>query len=298
MSQWTHIRGGLELVSGPYEERKPKKPLVEPKREDFETEEAFKDAHAKYRWEERKLCYFPYPEEQFKLTMPIPATTYTWHGKDRKRKDHRSIQVKAYVYSLPRAKKYIEEAFKLMPQGELGFRYSLDQNVYDSSSSSSGFWMPCEYKTYKEAINRMYKHDNYFDNYTYDDLRKWFHIDDDCSVEHVNHILVGVRDDIRYCCADDVQEGLEKMFAYLAEHGIGVEDGYLEWQDEYDPDHIYAWRHSRLGFSISHQYLTLDKKTNKVIHSKTWVRKKDAKYDDEDKWDIVEKDGPYFDEED
>jgi hypothetical protein len=39
MSQWTHIRGGLELISTPYEMKKMPKSLVEPKKEDFETEE-------------------------------------------------------------------------------------------------------------------------------------------------------------------------------------------------------------------------------------------------------------------
>ena len=305
MSQWTHIRGGMELVSTPYEKKKSKKELIEPKREDFETDKAFEEAHDKYRWEERKLYYFPYPEEQFKLSMPLPATTYTWHGKDRKnRKEHKSIDFRAYIYSLPRARKYIEEAFKLMPQGELGFRYSVDQKVYDSSSSSSGFWMPCEYKAYQETITRMYKHEHYWGNYTYEDLRKYFHIDKECSVDNVSHILIGVRDDIRYCSAADVQEGLEKCFKYLEDNGIGVEDGYLEWQDEWDSDHIYAWRYSRLSFGIGHQFLILDKKTNKVVHSKTWAAKRDEngkRMHDEnwnDIWEVVEKDGPYFDEED
>ena len=300
MSQWTHIRGGLELVSTPYEMKKMPKSLVEPKKEDFETEEAFEKAHDKYRWEVRKLYYYPYPEEQFKLSMPLPATTYTWHGKDRKRKDHQSMEFRAYVYSLPRARKYIEEAFNLMPQGELGFRYSLEQKVYDSSSSCSGFWMPCEYKAYQDAINRLYKHEHYWSNYTYEDLRKYFHIDDECSVDSVSHILVGIRDDIRYCSAQEVQEGLEKCFKYLEENDIGIEDGYLEWQDEYDCDHIYAWRYSRLSFGISHQFLVLDKKTNKVTHSKTWVRKRTAEgkidWDAEEQWNIIEKDGPYYDE--
>ena len=304
MSQWTHIRGGLELVSTPYECKPIPKSLVEPKREDFESNEAFDKAHSEYRWKVRKLLYFPYPEEQFKLDMPKPGTSYGKKKKNGKREEYHTLKFEAKIYSLPRARKYIEEAFKLMPQGELGFRYSLDQTPIDSSSSCSGFMIPCEYKAYQDALTRLYNSEHPWESYTYEDLRKWFHIDEECSVDSVNHILVGIRDDIRYASADEVQEGLEKVFKYLEDHEISVEDGYLEWQDEYDPCYIYAWRLSRLSFGISHQFLKLDKRTNQVVHSKTWAAKRDEDgkrmYDDDWNtiWEVVEKDGPYFDEED
>ena len=304
MSQWTHIRGGLELVSTPYEMKKAPKSLTEPKRENFETDEAFEKAHDKYRWEEKKLLYFPYPEEQFKLDMPKPGMTYDKKKKNGKREEYPTINFSAKIYSLPRARKYIEEAFKLMPQGECGFRFSLDQIATDCSSSCGGFMVPCEYKAYQDAITRLYKSDNPWDSYTYEDLRTWFHIKDECSVDSVNHILVGIRDDIRYCSAQEVQKGLEKVFKYLEEHEISVEDGYLEWQDEYEPDYIYAWRNSRLSWGISHQFLKLDKNTNTVVHSKTWAVKRDENgkrmHDEDwnDIWEVVEKDGPYFDEDD
>jgi hypothetical protein len=304
MSQWTHIRGGLELVSTPYEMKKMPKSLVEPKKEDFETEEAFEKAHDKYRWEIRKLLYYPYPEAQFKLLMPEPGISYGKKKKNGKREEFHTIDFKAKVYSLPRARKYIEEAFKLMPQGEVGFRYSLDQNDKDSSSSCSGFMVPCDYKAYQDALNRLYKAQNPFDSYTYEDLRRWFHIDEECSVDEVSHIIVGIRDDIRHASAEEVQEGLEKAFKYLEDHEISVEDGYLEWQDEYEPDYIYAWRFSRLSWGISHQFLKLAKRTNQVVHSKTWAAKRDENgkrmYDEKWNpiWEVVEKDGSFTDEED
>ena len=297
MSQWTHIRGGLELISSPYESKPIPKSLIEPKREDFETEEAFDEAHDKYRWEVKKLLYYPYPEEQFKLLMPRPGYSYGKKKKNGEREKFHTLCFEAKVYSLPRARKYIEEAFNLVPQGESGFRYSLEQRDSDSSSSCSGFMVPCEHKAYQGAINRMYSSDSLWDSYTYDDLRKYWHIEDECSV---SHILVGIRDDIRYASAQEVQEGLEKAFKYLEDHDISVEDGYLEWQDEYDPDHIYAWRLSRLSWDISHQFMTLDKKTNQIVHSKTWVAKRDEKgkkvYDKDWNtiWEVVEKDGPYY----
>ena len=262
MSQWTHIRGGLELVSTPYEIRKKPKSLIEPKREDFKTQEEYEKADDIYRYKLSKLLYFPYPEEQFKLEMPKLGTSYGRKKKNGKREEYQTLEFSANIYSLPRARKYIEEAFNLMPQGESGFRYSLDQNATDYCSSSSGFTEPCEYKAYKNALNKLYKSERPWESYTYEDLRRWFHIQEDCHITSINHILVGIRDDIRCCSAKDVQEGLEKVFAYLKAHDIIVGDGYLEWQDEYDPEHLYAWRYSRLSFGISHQFLTLDIKCN------------------------------------
>lgn len=301
MSQWTHIRGGLELVSTPYETKPIPKSLIKPKKEDFETDEAFEDAYYEYRQKLQKLLYFPYPEKQFRLLMPRPGESYSTNKKTGERIKFNTIEFEAMVYSLPRARKYIEEAFKLMPYGEGGLRYSLDQNDTDCSTSSSCLNVPCEYKAYKDTLNRLYKSDNLWDSYSYKDLRKWFHINDDCSVSYVNHILVGIRDDIRYASAYAVQEGLEKIFKYLEEHDIDIEDGYLEWQDEYEPEYIYAWRSSRLSYGIAYQFLKLDAVTNKVVYSKTKATKKDEKgysiYDDNTKdyiWEIIEKDGPYL----
>lgn len=301
MSQWTHIRGGMELISSPYEMKPMPKSLVEPKKEDFETEEAFEKAYDEYRAKVRKLYYYPYPEEQFKLEMPRPGYSYGKKKKNGKREEYHTVEFEAKVYSLPRAKKHIEAAFDLMPQGELGFRYCYDQNANDCSSSCSGFMMPCQYKAYQDALTRMYKSEDAWHSYTYEQLRKYWHIREECSIDSVSHIVVGIRDDIRYCSAQDVQEGLELVFKYLDEHDIDVEDGYLEWQDEWDPDYIYAWRKSRLDFSISHQFLKLDRRTNEVVHSKTLVAKRDLNgkrvYDEDFNtiWEVVEKDGPCFD---
>ena len=239
MSQWTHIRGGLELISGPYEQKK--FTLEEPKKSDFESEDAFRDAYWKWRVKYNKSLYFPYPEEQFKLSMPTTGMSYGKKKKDGRYEEFHTLEFRAYVYSLPRARKYIEEAFKLMPSNEmgLGVRHSIDQNIHDSSSSSSGFWVPAEYKAYKDTLTRMYYSKDSWYSYDYDDLKKYMHIREDCSVEHINHILVGIRDDVRYCSGYEMQEGLEKFFAYLEEHGIDVEDGYLEWQDEYELDKIW-----------------------------------------------------------
>ena len=300
MSQWTHVRGGLELVSRPYEKKTPKKPLVEPKREDFETEEAYDEAYTKYDYEWRKLYYYPYPKEQFKVSMPRPRNSYDWKNK---KPGGPTLEFTAYAYSLPRARKYIDEAFKLFPQGELGIRYSVDQTIRDSTSSSSDFDYPCDVKAYQNALTEMYKSEDFFHNYTFEELHKYFDVSNHCWVEHINHILVGVRDDIRYCSALDFQEGLEKFLDYLEEHDISVEDGYLEWEDEYDPDHIYAWRKSRLHYDFHYQIVKLDRKTNTIVHAKTWIIREDEDgmwlRDENGKfiYDVIETDGPYIEKE-
>lgn len=290
MSQWTHIRGGMQLESSPYEQKK--FTLEEPDKS--------KDEDAWYKWRIAwgKSFYLPYPEEQFKLSMPGLGWYCGKKKKDGTREEGRTLEFRAYLYSLPRAKKYLDEAFKLLPQGECGFRYSIKQDVYDGHSSCSGFMTPCLNKYYKDALTRMYHNEDSFYNYTADDLFKWFHVDKECSVESITGMVIGIRDDIRYCSGEEMMKGLEEFFKYLAEHDITVEDGYLEWEDEYEPDVRYAWRNSRLSFGIEHQFLVLDKKTNKILKSKTYVHKRDenGKLDwkayDNHEFDIIEEEFP------
>lgn len=303
MSQWTHIRGGLELHSDPYEIKKASKPLIEPKEEDFEKKEDYLKAWNKYGDKLSKLYYYPYPEEQFKLRSPEPDVVYGKMKSDGKREEYNSLSFEADVYSLPRARKYIGQAFDLMPQGESGFRYSLDQKSTDCSSSSSSFYYPCQQKAYQEALTKMYSIDGTESVWSYDLMKRCWHIEDYCWVNNVDGILVGIRDDIRYCSAEAVQEGLEKAFKYLEEHGIYVEDGYLEWEDEYDPDYIYSWRNSRLSSDITHQFLKINKNTNEILHSKVWVIQRDEKghlcFDENGIFicKIVEQEGPYISKE-
>ena len=293
MSQWTHIRGGLELYCSPFAEKPMKDPR--PKKEDFETEEAYDKADDEWRDKWRRSFYLPFPEEQFKLDMPKLGNYY-----DRKTKEEgKTLDFNARVYSLPRVKPIIEKAFELMPQGESGLRYSIDQNITDSSSSSSGFILPCLFKYYKDALTKMYHSEDPWHSYTYEDLRKYMNINEDCSYGEITKVLIGIRDDIRYASAVEVQLGLEKLFKYLTDHGIGIEDGCLEWEDEWDPCHIHGWRLSRLSSVITHQFYILDKRTGMITHSKTWVAKRDEKgklIHDEDwnyEYEVVEKDGPF-----
>lgn len=251
MSQWTHIRGGIELVSNPHE---------------------FKGKNPDYHYGS-KDAYLPYPEEQLKITAPTPRV----FTKNKKGEKDVELMFRAYLYSLPRAKKYIKEAFDLLPQGEVGWSYSMNQTVYNGSSSSGDFEYPCDEKAFKQAVTNMYHNEDTWVRYDYDELKKYYNANLSW-VEIVDSIIIGIREDIRYCSGEELLEGLEKFFNYLREHDITVEDGYLEWEDEYalysDRPYYYCWRCSRISDGIDDLYSfhKIEYKTNKVLWTKTYRR--------------------------
>ena len=246
MSQWTHIRGGFELISTPYELKGKK--------------------NTKYG---SKDVYLPFPEEQMKVLAPLPSYYYKEGAKPQ-------LDFKAYIFSLPRARKYIEKAFKLLPQGESGWAYSIGQNISQYSSSSSTFHHLCDEKAFKNAITKMYQCDDEWESRDYKDLSK--NIDIDLSwVDHVNGITIGVREDIRDCSGEEMLEGLEKFFKYLYENDIYVEDGYLEWEDEYltwneNNHYYYTFRKSRISddYDVRFEFSKVDYDTNKILWKKTY----------------------------
>ena len=238
MSRWTHIRGGLELVSSPFE----------------------------YRGKgDKKTPYYPYPEKQVRLSTPTPDYC----------EDH-GLEVTMYEYSLPRAKKYIDAAFAMLPQGESGIKYAIKQDDHDYCTSSSCFDYPCQKKAYHAALEKMYSADH--GGFDYKDIEKYFKISL-FDLTEVHHMVLGIREDIRYCGGMEMLEALEKAFAYLEENEIDVEDGYLEWQDEYELDNLYSWRVSRVGpdYGVHHMFAVTNIKTNKIIYKKTYKYKVDKK---------------------
>lgn len=287
MSRWTHIRGGFELNCDPFEHKGVKIP--KPQKTDFENEEDFLEARDKYLDSYDKGYYLPYPKEQFKLPMPVIGIDWS---KDKENGTHCLEFEWAYIFSLPKARKYIEEAFKLLPQGETGFRYSLDQNEHDWSSGLFGFYgYPCLDKYYKEEVERLYQSSLCYKKCSFKDLKRRFDLKDECGIHIVDAILVGVRSDLRWCSGTELLKGLEDYFKKLEENEIKVEDGYLEWDDEYEPDIRYSWRVSRLWDETYHEFFKIDIKTNNIIWSKKYNRKKlpDGQIDWMAKgWDIVE----------
>lgn len=256
MSQWTHVQGCLLLSSEPFEFKKIK---VERPTKRKGNEEAW----AKWVGAYRKSAYLPYPEEQFKMSVPVLTDKYNYQNK---KESYLNIE-RITLYSLPRARKYIEEAFKLLPYGETGFTYAIKQDWTNCRSSSSNLDYPC-LKTYlKEAVNKLYNDKNYFYSHTYDSLKKYNKLDDEPWVDYVNEIVIGIVEDLRYCSAQDLEEGLEKFIKYLESNKIDISGGMLEFVDEWEKNTKHVFRACEYeGYTFE----TIDTTTNKVIKIKTY----------------------------
>lgn len=290
MSDWTYVRGCLELDSSPFELSKDFT-MSQPKRENYKTDKEYENAVDEYRTAYHNAIYLPYPEEQFKLGSPIlgskPDTTKKkkknkWGGYSYPEKKCISFD-DSVIYSLPRAKPIIEEAFKLFPQGELGFRYVLDQKAEDSTSSMSGFIHPCLYEYYKKAVDKMYAGFNqgWKAEWNYEYLEKYIGIDDDCFYDTVSEIICGINTSLRYATADEFYIRLLKVIDYLTQNDIRINHGYLEWRDSYTcyDGFIYAFRTGNWMGEWS--IMKLDLETNKIIwkHSHIHPKKDDGKID-------------------
>lgn len=220
MSDWTYVRGSLELGASPFDKKR----------------------------------VLPYPEEQFKLGSPIVRQgVLSFDG--------------TCIYSLPRVKKYIDEAFKLFPQGELGFRYWVDQKDSDCRCYTSGFDLPCLCEYYRNAINKLYSslEARWGEKWNYDTLKEYNKIEEECSYSSADTILCGIYTSLRYATAEEVKDSLIKFIDHLKEHDISIDGGYLEWYDSYSnyAKFIYAFRTGEwLG---EYSIMKLDKETNKII---------------------------------
>ena len=239
MSQWTHIRGCFELRGNPW------------------------------RYKKNNSAYLPYPEEQFKILSPRIVFR---HNKD---KVESCLDFKVYIYSLPAVREIIKKAFDLLPQGECGWSYAMNQTSCQGWSASSNFTFPICQKYFKDAINKMYSFDNPWDSCSYEVLKKYQNAQPSW-IQEITDITVGIREDLRYCDGEELQQALEKFFLYLKDNKIEVNDGYLEWIDEYRPDVIYAWRCSKMySDDVIYEFLKLDRTTNKIIHAKRYLYKLD-----------------------
>lgn len=270
MSNWTHVRGEIKIIASPYEVRESFKD-VKPQEKDFATIEEYTKALNEYVHKKNEATYLPFPAEQFDLG---PARF------NRFQPEKPCLEFNAFIYSLPRARKYIEEAFKLLPEGELErIRHHVDQIKTDSNLSMNYCDVPYLKELYKETLVNRYKHDNPYYTYDFDDLQKYFYVNDHCSIDLVQDILIGIHDDLRYVSAREFKEALKKFIHYLESNDFDIEDGYIEWEDEAecDEDNIrYAWRKSKLDFDCEMRFMTLDATTNKIIEEEVYTFKKDS----------------------
>ena len=287
MSQWTYVRGCMEVSCSPYE-NKFKEPIPYSLTKDLTEEEKVVWHNWRKKW--LKGLYLPYPEEQFKITTPRMISRYHKPTK----KDPSEIQWNlfvddAFLYSLPRAKPILDEAFKLLPQGEVGFRYAVKQDCWDYSSTSfcgGGFETPCLAKYYKNALEKLYYNEGHWSQYSYEELVKYQKLDQGCSVVNVNAMTIGIVESLRYASAQEVEEGFEKFFTFLREHEFDIDNVLLEWNDNYE-EGIYH-RLDKGGQFDDLIIETIDSKTQKVLRRKTY-------YYPQDEDGIIDYDSPDYD---
>ena len=243
MSQWVYVRGGFELEASPWEVKGSPK--------------------------NKNSGFLPYPKEQFKV-LP-PTLSYAKPSKDKSGNlvMNKQLEFRVYIYSLPRVKKLIHKAFDILPQGECGWSYSMNQTSCQSYSASSNFTFPICQKYFKEAIDRMYDFDNPWVKMRYDTLKKYHGLQNG-FIEEVTGITIGIAESIRWCSGEEMLEAMEKFFIFLEENGIHISDGYLEWEDAWEVNYKYAWRCSKLSNDYKYQFLKLDNKTNKILYSKNY----------------------------
>ena len=273
MSEWTYVRGALEFSCSPFELKKGFKER-DIKREDFKTEEEYDAAVEEQNVAYHKAVYLPYPEEQFKLGAPIVTEVPDRTQPKVKGHDGRMLYPDksvigfngTVIYSLPRAKPILEKAFRLFPQGELGFRYTLEQREVDANSSVGGFIHPCLYKYYHDAITKAYSNFSspYGEKWTYEELVRYIGVEEDCQYECASNIICGVFASLRDATAEMVYESLISFLKFLEEREIDVY-GYLEWYDSHSAWAGYRYAYRSGSWTGEYTIMKLDFKTNKII---------------------------------
>ena len=298
MSEWTYVKGSMRLlgVAFEYAEPWPKEPdKASDGTPELEAEwDAYREAVAKAR----ASAYLPYPKEQFVLSPPKAYENkyFDFEEKKWKRRPNEvdaGIEYDCYVLSLPRLRPIIEEAFDEFPEGEsYVIRHSLSQTVSDYSGGTNSV---CNEDTmlryYREAVKERHSLGEDPDRVAREDadcLFSWGSVKAEPSFyTNVEAVLVGIYDDVRDCDADDMLNGLQGFIRKIEGAGIIIQGGYLEWQDS-DREHIHAWRHDWGVEDGAHLFMTLDAKTNAIVHVTKWVKANDSMR--HPKYEVVEED--------
>ena len=260
MSEWTYIRGCLELSVDAFEHKKMKheKPIEEGSREKWRA----------WREEFCKKAYLPYPEEQFKIEVPLPLERYHKPTKKNPKDTKVALITHARVFSLPKARKYLKQAFDLLPQGESGFRYAIKQDSGDwSSTSLCHFNYSCLKQYYKDAINKLYDSDDSWRSRNFEDLVEYQNLEKECSVDYVNSMVLGISESLRWCTSSELQSCLEKFFVYLIKNDFELDEVYLEWHDNIE---INLLHRCVTGYGDGLRFETINTETDKVIYRKTF----------------------------
>ena len=190
MSQWTHITGCIRLSISPYS-----------KSTNNEGEDIFT---------------LKYPKEQCKITK------VRHYNKDE------PIRVTMSISSLPVAKKAIKPLMKqIMPQGELGLTYFINQDSRSYGSSHNYFTDGVERETYEELCKKKFGSKYNDKDYKLD----W--------IQTNAEITLTIADDIRYCSGEELYNAFIKLFKAFDLAGIYINGCSVIWKDGWSGGRLY-----------------------------------------------------------
>lgn len=190
MSQWTHVTGCIRLSMSPYA-----------KSTNNEGEDIFT---------------LKYPKEQCKIT------------KVRHYNEDEPIRVTMSVSSLPIAKRVIKSLMKqIMPQGELGLTYFINQDSRSYGGSHNYFSDDAEKETYEELCKKKFG-----SKYNDKDYELYW-------IQTNNEITLTIADDIRYCSGDALYYAFTRLFKALDLAGIYINGCSVIWKDEWSNGKLY-----------------------------------------------------------
>lgn len=209
MSQWTHIIGSMKLDSPIFNYKKNKKG--------------------------DDISYFVDPDKQFIISPAMLCKRL-----NDKKETIPSLVYEVYEYSLPRVQPLFEKWMKeIMPQGETGFTYYLNQAKGDFSGSSGGLYTNCEKNVFKQRIEHMYKDsDNYYRIHEYKSLVDMYNLNVSW-VHHCTDFTLTLCDDIRYCSGKELLKSIESLLMHIGKNDISVNSCCIEWHDEYNETFYY-----------------------------------------------------------
>ena len=190
MSQWTHVTGCIRLSMSPYV-----------KNTNNEDEDIFT---------------LKYPKEQCKIT------------KVRRYNEDEPVRVAMSVSSLPVAKRVIKPLMKqIMPQGELGLTYFINQDVNNYGSSHNYFTDDAERETYEELCKK--KFESKYNDKDYE--LYWIQTNDELTLT--------IADDIRDCSGEELYNAFMKLFKAFDIAGIYINGCSVIWKDEWSGGRLY-----------------------------------------------------------
>lgn len=138
------------------------------------------------------------------------------------------ILVDMEIVSMPIVKRIVKPLIeKILPQGECGLTYYLNQRRGDYVTSRSYF----KDDTEKEIFEWLCKK-RFGDKYNDKDYKLGW-------IQQNDRFALTIDDDIRDCSGDDLYNAfMELLFAFDKEE-ITIDDGVMEWRDEWNSELVY-----------------------------------------------------------